>query len=113
MNNSELTNSNVQDEPLLEPTQPVGESYDEEKAIAPTEAAEPMILSPCLETIDETLNDELEADSSEDEDEENNDCSLTFSPTRIVDSFENYLLNEAFPKAKAELPEAQEDLQQQ
>lgn len=111
MKNSELTNSNVQDEPLLEPTQPVGESCDEEKAIAPTEAAEPMILSPCLETIDETLNDELEANSSEDE--EKNDCSLTFSPTRIVDSFENYLLNEAFPKAKAELPEAQEDLQQQ
>ena len=111
MNNSELTTFNVQDEPLLEPTQPVGESCDEEKAIAPAEAAEPMILSPCLETIDETLNEELEANSSEDE--ENNDCSLTFSPTRIFDNSENYLLNEAFPRAKAELPEVQEDLQQQ
>ena len=91
----------------MEPTQPVGESCDEEKAFAPVEAVEPMISSPCLETIDETLNDEPEANSSEDE--ENNDCSLTFSPTRIVDSFENYLLNEAFPRAKAELPEVQEN----
>ena len=46
-----------------------------------------MILSPCLETYDQTLNEELEANSSEDE--ENNDCSQTFSPTRIVDSLEN------------------------
>ena len=108
MNNSEQTPFEAQDDmPILEPTQLDRESCDEEKAFTPVEAFEPMILSPCLETYDQTLNEELEANSSEDE--ENNDCSQTFSPTRIVDSLENYLVNEAFPSAKAELPEVLEN----
>ena len=67
-----------------------------------------MILSQCLGTSDETLNEEIEADSSEHE--ENNDSSLTFSPTKIEDNLENVLVN-SFPLPKPALLEGQEDLQ--
>ena len=91
MNNFEQTTSEAQDDILiLEPTQPVEENCDEEKAIATVEAAELMILQ-SLETYDETLNEKLEANSSEDE--QNNDYSLIFSPIRIVDNVENCLVN--------------------
>ena len=91
MNNSDQTTSEAPNDMLiLEPTQPVEENCDEEKAIATVEAAELMILQ-SLETYDETLNEELEANRSEDE--EKNDYSLVFSPIRIVDNVENCLVN--------------------
>ena len=67
-------------EPVLELTQPI-----EDDKVLKVGATEPMISSLSLETHEETLNGD---DSSED-DEENG--SLTFSPTGIFDG--NYLVN--------------------
>ena len=85
-------------------SQPIEKSCGEDEtcaAGAAVEAAEPMISSQYLETLDETLNEEIEANSSEDE--EYNDCSLTFSPTKIEDNLENDLVSLACPMPKRAL----------